>query len=184
MKFNIYLFKRVELAITSLLFLFIQCKSADINLNQINSYKGITTNEIESKAKIDKGRTYEIPFTIEKQEKCLNISITSIIFDTVFNKEEIVKTYFIVEKAIDISHYKNINSKKFALSEIGRNFNNNWEIKKEIVICSSDNDPIKKINKSLYRIRFTIFRQEDFRFKIKILSMNKIHFLNAYKIIE
>ena len=95
-----------------------------------------------------------------------------------------MKIFFLVEKAIDISRFMNANGKKFVLSEIGRNFDYNWKRKKEIIICSSRVDPIKKFDKAIYRIRFTTFREEDFHFMIKIHSKDKINFLEKYTFVE
>lgn len=152
------------------------------------SYSGITKPSIESSNKIDKEITYEIYFTIEKDEKCLKLTIQSIAeYEGIVKDEKIVKTYFIVEKAIDISRFVSEESQKspkvkedipkIAYSEIGKNFDLRWNRKRDLLICTSGEDPIKKLNKSSYRIRFTTFMKDNFSFTITAYSNQKITFI-------
>lgn len=151
------------------------------------SYSGITNPSIESSNKIDKEKTYEIYFTIEKDEKCLKLTIQSIAeYEGILKDEKIVKTYFIVEKAIDISRFAREESRKsptkkdipkIAYSEIGKNFDHRWNRKRDLLICTSIDDPIKKLNTSKYRIRFTTFMKDNFSFTITAYSNQKITFM-------
>lgn len=139
---------------------------------------GKTNNETQSREKIDKENTYEKYFIIKNNEKCIKIIITSTIIDDVFKREKKVKTYYIVEKAVNVSRFRDAGGKRYIFSELGRNFDANWNIKKDALICSSDTDPIKKLDKNIYRIRFTTFSKEDSNFKIELSSDNAIDFLD------
>ncbi|MDY6934091.1 MAG: hypothetical protein SVZ03_07700 [Spirochaetota bacterium] len=162
-----------------------QCKTLDtIDYKNENIYTGVTSKELESKEKIDNGRTFEVFFSIETEEKCLKFILSSSIIDTIFKKQRFIGIFYIVEKAVDISQFKASQSKQFIFSEVGKNFDYNWNTKDEITICTSMNDPIQKLDKSIYRIRFTVFQKEDYNFRIKILSENKIFFLNNFSIVE
>jgi hypothetical protein len=139
-----------------------------------NVFSGYSSGTMESKDKIDKWKTFELFFTLDNPEDCIKINIISEIFDEISNKKIFLKTYFTVEKAVDVSKFSKENAVLY--SEMGRNFDYNWTAKQDLEICSSDSDPIKKLNKSgKYRIRFTIFKDINFKYNININSKNKIH---------
>ena len=168
-----------NLIITLMIFLFVQCRSTNvITFKNTKKYMGKTNNETQSREKIDKENTYEKYFIIKNNEKCIKIIITSTIIDDVFKREKKVKTYYIVEKAVNVSRFRDAGGKRYIFSELGRNFDANWNIKKDALICSSDTDPIKKLDKNIYRIRFTTFSKEDSNFKIELSSDNAIDFLD------
>ena len=157
-----------------ILMILIQCTSAEKpTYNNKNSYNNTTQKAFDSDEKIDRWKTYEIFFKLSKDEECININFSSQIFDEAINKNINFKTYFIIEKAVNISKF--ISDKKIIYSEIGRNFDNSWNTKQEIEICSSEMDPIKKLkNSSTYRIRFTTFRDLNYNFTILVFSKNTI----------
>lgn len=166
--------RNLKSIILIILFFLIQCTSSEKPAyNNKNSYNNTTQKAFESDDKIDRWKTYEIFFKLSKDEECININLSSQIFDEAINKNINFKTYFIVEKAVDISKF--ISDKKIVYSEIGNNFDNSWNTKQEIEIRSSEMDPIKKLkNSSTYRIRFTTFRDLNFNFSILIFSKNSI----------
>jgi hypothetical protein len=150
--------------------LLLHCKSIDksaYNNNKI--FTGNTTSEVESKDKIDNWKTFEIFFNLNNNEDCIKVNLSSEIYDEILNKNIPIKTYFIVEKAIDISKFSL--DKKSMFSEMGRNYDYNWNTRLEINICSSETDPIKTLNKNNnFRIRFTVFRDINFKYTVKIFS--------------
>ncbi|MDY6968343.1 MAG: hypothetical protein SVR08_06785 [Spirochaetota bacterium] len=170
-----YLFKIAVISLPLILHLY--CASINIfDYNNKNTATGITSNSMISKAEIDRDRTYEIYFYIDIEEECIKIDISSQFFDRIYKKNIFLKTYFIVERAIDSSKFKNKGVKGYFFSELGRNFNNDWKIKKGLVICSSQDNPLQKLNKGIYRIRFTVFKKTNFNYTIDIFSNNKIDF--------
>jgi hypothetical protein len=150
------------------LLLITQCKSSgEISYSNKKSFEG--TSSTESKDKINNGRTYEFLFTIKNNEDCIKISIISEIFDKVQNRKMHPRTYFIVEKMVDISKFHSEENTMY--SEIGRNFDSSWNVDNEIKICSIETDPIKKLKKGdKLRIRFTDFEDSAFLYNINIFS--------------
>jgi hypothetical protein len=168
---NITLIKHIVL----LIFIFLmQCRSIDKSAYKNNNiFKGDSIREIESKEKIDNWKTYEIFFTLNGNEDCIKLNLSSDIYDAVINKNTTIKTYFIVEKAIDISKFSL--DKKSMFSEIGRNYDYNWNTKQEFDVCSSKSDPIKTLNKNNnFRIRFTVFKDINFKYAINIFSNQSV----------
>jgi hypothetical protein len=185
-----------RIAIISIILLIIlspiSCKTIkkEITFANKRSYSGVTESSIESKNMIDNEKAYEIYFKIEEDENCIKVSMKSKVqYESIVKDEKSVKTYFIVEKAIDISKFikeepqessKTVKRdiQRTAFSEIGRNFDYRWNRKRSILICTSKEDPIKKLDKSsLYRIRFTIFMKYNFSFTITVNSDQKIIFI-------
>lgn len=164
MKTNLYI--KFILTIILPLFLF-QCKSAGISPASYKYkmiYNGASAKSIQSIEKIEKEKTYIINFTIEKPEECIEAKITAKKGDYNAGRENI---FFIIEKALDLRKFKNIDNIEF-FSELDRNYNSNWELKSEIEICSSGTDPIKKLDPGKYRIRFSSLDNIDFDFEVSI----------------
>ena len=55
-------------------------------------------------------------------------------------------------------------------SEIGRNYDEDWGLLEKIEVCTSPEDPLKKLDPGLYRIRFAVFEQADIMFTVNVLS--------------
>jgi hypothetical protein len=153
---------------------FIQCKSIEKSSFENNSiFKGNSSKENESKDKIDNGKTFELFFELNDDENCITINMSSESYDEILNKFIQIKTFFIVEKAIDISKFSP--EKKSIFSEISRNYDYNWNTKQKILICSSKTDPIKTLNKTNnFRIRFTIYNDIKFKYEIIISSKHPV----------
>lgn len=149
---------------------FIQCKSAElINYKDSRTIKGYTAEKKAIKDKIDRGKTYEITFTLKNDEDCIKIRIDSSVFNKALDKKISIKTYFSFEKLIDLSKFADLN-KENHYSAIATNYDYSWNIKPEIKICSREN-PIERLTKkSKYRIRFTTFEERDFEYNILIQS--------------
>ncbi len=153
----------------------IKCASTDQYANITrNTFTGGSAGEIGSGEKIDQWKTFEIFFLFKNNEDCIKINITSEMFEEIENKKKLIKTYFIIEKAIDVSKFNS--DSNILYSEISRNYDSNWTAKQEIEICSSDSDPIKRLNKGdLFRIRFTTFRDDNYKYIINIYSKNPVN---------
>ncbi len=160
----------------------ISCATAkkEISYSRKKAYTGVTNPSLESKKTIDRGKTYLIYFKLKEKDKCVKFSIHSRVpIESVGEKEKIVKTYFIVEKRIDISSFyrEEDTSAKYTYSEIGRNFDHVWNRKQQLTICTVPGDPIKKFDTGIFRVRFTTFTDEDFRFKIILYSNKEVAFM-------
>ncbi len=171
--------KIISLLLFFLIF-FCQCKSGSVTFYNRSSFKGTTGKEIKSRDIIDKDNTYEVYFILEEKEECIKISISSKIYDEIVGREKLLKTFFVVEKAVDISRFKDSKRKKILFSELGRNFDYSWNREREIVICSSQIDPIKKLNRDIYRIRFTTFRNKEYNYEINIFLNSKVDFKKQF----
>jgi hypothetical protein len=170
--------KTAFLILTSLLFLF-SCKTTQEYNYKFNFVeKGESKELLTSKEKIDGTNAYETYFTLEKPVNCIKISISATAFADDFGKKQVVlKTYFTVEKVVNIKNFK-FGKEKYTFSEMGKNFDQQWDRSRDITVCSSEDDPIKKFDaKSVYRIRFTPFTGDKFSYQIKISSDVKALFL-------
>jgi hypothetical protein len=163
-KINLYI--KFILTIIFPVFLF-QCRTTG-GSPAIYKYKiihnGASKTSLQSIEKIEKEKTYLVNFTIELQEECLLTKITAKPVNSYAGRQNI---YFIVEKALDLHKFKFTDNNEI-FSELDRNFNNNWERRTDIEICSSGTDPIKKLEPGKYRIRFSSLDNNDFDFEITI----------------
>jgi hypothetical protein len=157
---------------------FYSCKTGQEYVYKYNlSEKGDSKDIVISKEKIDGTNAFEAYFRLEKPVKCLKISISATSFADSFGKKQVVlKTYFTVEKALNITNFK-AGKDKYMFSEMGKNFDQQWDRSRDITVCSSEDDPIKKFDsKSVYRIRFTPFTNDNFTYQIKISCDEKVIF--------
>ncbi len=117
---------------------------------------------------IDRYPASMIFFKLDKNAEALSINISAEFIADVTGRKKTKKTYFIVEKVIDMSSLKNRKDKYF-YAEIGRNYDPDWNRQKEITLVSSKSEPFKNLDgNSLYRIRFTTFSTENVDFTITI----------------
>jgi hypothetical protein len=165
-------------------FFFIQCKSIEKSTFENNNiFNGNSSTENESKDKIDNEKTFELFFILDDNEECMAINISLESYDETLNKYTKIKTFFIVEKLIDISKFNP--DKKSIFSEISRNYDYNWNTKQKIEICSSTTDPIKILNKNNnFRIRFTVFKNINFKYEIIISSKHPVKITEKNPVIK
>lgn len=135
-----------------------------------NKYAGKTGAAILSAQRGDFNRSYEIYFTLAEPEKCLDIGITAKRSGREYSfVQEKINVFFIVERAVNVSQF-HLRNNPFIFSEIGRNFDLNWESMKSIWVCTTKTDPLKKIDAGVYRLRFSMPAAGEFDFEIRILS--------------
>jgi hypothetical protein len=132
-----------------------------------SAFSSKTRDLIKSNDRIDREKTWQVFFLLVKPEDCIKIIFKSSLPDTT-GKTAPVKTFFIVEKIIDISRFNKKGGVMY--SEIGRNFDSSWSEAGEIMLCSSKTDPIKILSKAAYRIRFTALTAENFTFEVTVKS--------------
>ncbi len=144
--------------------------------NQIQTSGNTTKNTGLSNEKIDGSPTYEVFFTLEKPVDCMTINIESASLQKTFPVQKIPKTtYFIIEKKLNMPQYKTKLDNTY--TQIGRNFNSEWELYSPVKICSNPGDPLSTINESEYRIRFSAFEKAELYYIITITCESKVIFI-------
>jgi len=177
--FTIITGRKCILYVFAIFLFFLFCSSSDkvLVFKNENKHKIPFKGYSLSNEKIDRFTTYEIYFSLEKPVKCIKAEIfANFVSDTFTGKTKPTKTFFIIEKIIDLSGFKNPGIKN-TYTEIAKNFDPQWNRQKELVICGSDSDPFKTLDeKSPYRIRFTTFGNEEYEFEIVIFADCKTFF--------
>lgn len=124
---------------------------------------------------IDKGITYEISFSLAESVECITVDLQAVQVQSTFPPDRIPqKTYFIIEKLIDIKRYRS--KTDYTYSPMARNYNNEWETFYPVKICGLKDDPLSKLDSSTYRVRFTVFDPEPVVFMITVTSDAEITF--------
>ncbi len=130
---------------------------------------------------IDRHATSMLFFKLDKSVDALSIGITAEYTADIMGTKKTKKAYFIIEKTIDMSHFK-LAKNKIHYAEIGRNFDADWNREKEITLVSNKTVPFKDLDgSSLYRIRFTIFSPETVDYTIRINADCAVTFMDDFK---
>jgi len=124
---------------------------------------------------IDKGITYEIFFSLAESVECITVDLQAVQVQSTFPPDRIPqKTYFIIEKLIDIKRYRS--GTDYTYSPMARNYNNEWETFYPVKICGLKDEPLSKVDASAYRVRFTVFNPDPVIFMITVTSDSEITF--------
>lgn len=124
---------------------------------------------------IDKSITYEIFFSLAESVECITVDLQAVQVQSTFPPDRIPeKTYFIIEKLIDIKRYRS--KTDYTYSPMARNYNNDWETFYPVKICGLKDDPLSKLDASTYRVRFTVFDPAPVIFMITVNSDAEITF--------
>lgn len=147
-----------------------------------SSVKPISSIEASKAAEpIDRYATSMVFFKLDKAVDAMQIGIIADYTADIMGTKKTKKTYFIVEKVVDMSQYKYKNM-KYLYAELGRNFDADWNREKEITIVSNKKEPFRNLDgASLYRIRFTTFSTEHVDYTIKIDADCGVTFLEDFK---
>jgi hypothetical protein len=133
-------------------------------------YSVISSRDLEAPQRIGNARTYGITFTLARPEKCVEVSVRGKRITREYSyTDQSVRVFFIVERQIDLSTFTPAGQRR-VYSEIGRNYDQDWGILEKIEVCTSPQDPLKKLDPGLYRIRFAVFEQADVMFTVNVLS--------------
>jgi hypothetical protein len=128
---------------------------------------------------IDRYATMVAYFRLGNPVDEISISISAEYVADITGAKKIKKTYFIVEKIVDMSKYK-YRDMKYLYAEIGRNFDADWNREKDIVIVSNKTVPFKNLDeKSIYRIRYTTFSTEATDYVITIGANCEVTFIDS-----
>lgn len=166
---------------TILLFLiplFLNCKeTVKEDTGQKQVYGNTTEYTKLSDEKIDYSQTYEVSFNLDKPADCLTIDIESAYLHKTFPVQKVPKrTLFYLEKKLDVTKFKMLTGKNY--TQLGRNFNNDWDIFSPVKICGKKDDPLSTLDTSEYRIRFTAFEEKQLYYIITIICESKIIFID------
>jgi|GEM_PF-976174 len=151
---------------------FFSCSSSVIKKETTQEYIFTAESNIlaKSKERIDNTATYEVYFQLTDTTQCIEISVIAI--DT-YNKR--VRCGYIFEAEVDTSRFPK-KPVKPVYSEIAKNFDVNWRFQSNIVFCSDETDPLKRLNKGNYRLKITAFSDKMFTFTIQIKSSVPVAF--------
>ena len=123
---------------------------------------------IRTNDRIDRYTTFVSYFRIAKDVESMKIGVSAEYVADIMGRKKARNTYFIVEKAVDMSRLGNRNLARLH-AELGRNFNGDWNRDKEITLVSSKSEPFKNLDAaSLYRVRYTTFAEENFTYTVTI----------------
>ncbi len=109
------------------LLFFCQSKQGIPDFDIKNTAGKATGDHMRSDAQIDKGNTYEIYFSLKEKEECIKVILISKLLDEAALSQRIAKSFFIVEKSLDVSKFAESANKKKIYFELGRNFDSRWE---------------------------------------------------------
>src|SRR4030042_877526 len=130
---------------------------------------------------IDNYETFVIHFRLAKDAPALSVGISAEYVADITGAKKTRKTYFIVEKIIDMSQFKNANL-KYLYAELGRNFDAEWNREREITLVSNKIEPFKNLDAgSTYRTRYTTFSNANFEYIITINPDCGVTFIDHYK---
>lgn len=136
---------------------------------QISAKKSFSSAEIRHAGDpIDRYPAFAQHFRLEKEIEAMTVGISAEYVADITGAKKTKKTYFIVEKRIDMSRFASI-TRKDLYAEIGRNFDAEWNREKELTLISDTSDFFKKLDaEAIYRIRFTTFSPDPVDFTITI----------------
>jgi len=151
---------------------FISCTSSVIKkeTTQEYSFTAQSTTLTKSKDRIDNTATYEAYFELADNTRCIEISVIAI---DQYNKR--VRCGYILESEVDTSRFPK-KPLQPVFTEIAKNFDVNWRFQSNIVFCSDQTDPLKRLNKGNYRLKITAFSDKMFTFTIQIKSSVPVAF--------
>lgn len=147
----------------------------ETHTNEEQQYGNTTENTKVSIDRIDNYPTYQVLFTLDKPADCFSIEIDSVYLQKSFPVQKIpARTYFIVEKKLKLP--ASGKKEEIIYTQLGRNFNSDWDVFSPVKVCSSANDPLSKLDISEYRIRFTTFEKKLAWYVITVTCKSKIIF--------
>ncbi len=130
---------------------------------------------------IDRYAAFAQHFKLEKDAETITVGITAEYVADITGAKKTKKTYFIVEKLIDMSRFAN-SPRKQMYAEIGRNYDADWNREKELTLTSSKSDHFRKLDAaSTYRIRYTTFSGDPVDFTITIQADCAITYIDKNK---
>lgn len=150
----------------------LSCTSVTIQKEKTNSYTftALSSTLEKSNDRIDNTATYTVPFELSDNTQCIEIMV--IATDTAGKR---VRCGFILESEVDTSRFP----KKPAnpvYTTLAKNFDVNWRFQSNIIFCSDETDPLKRLNKGNYRLRISAFSDKLFTFEIQIKTQAALQF--------
>lgn len=147
---------------------------ADKNEN-IHEYINSTKNLELSRDKLEESQAYEIYFTLDRTVECMSIALETVTVPVDVARDSVpVKSFFIVEKVMNVITASDKTQKAFI--QLGRNYNSQWEVHNPLKICGNINDPVSRLDKSLFRVRFTTFDTNPVYLTITVFTDANVYF--------
>jgi hypothetical protein len=168
---------KYSISLILILFFISACSSSGMEKTEINPEKqfkfkkefSIKNQDLErSPDRMDNYATYQIAFelTTDLNDLYLKISKSSV-YDPAASK----MLYFIMDKSINTAHFKD--GPPVSFIEIYRNYNANWAVEK-VDYFKSQQDPLGRLTRGTYRIRFTDFTEIKNDYKLIFYSDGEI----------
>ncbi len=154
-----------------------QKKERKYRQSSVKIFSGVEA--AKSAEPIDRHPASMIYFKLDTSVTALSISITAEYTSDIMGTKKIRKTYFVVEKAVDISHIR-MAKNRIHYAELGRNFDADWNREKEITLVSDRTAPFRELDgSSVYRIRFTTFSPENVDYTVRINADCPVTFMDS-----
>ena len=149
---------------------------------KLSSAKTFSSMEAGKAAEpIDRYAAFQMFFKLDRSVDAISVGISAEYTADITGARKIKKTYFIVERVVDMSNVKFVKN-KYLYAELGRNFDADWNREKEITIVSKKSEPFKDLDgASLYRVRFTIFSPENVDYTLRINADCGVTFLDDFR---
>ena len=145
-------------------------------VSTVSAGQGVRTND-----RIEKNATYVSYFRLARDVDMINVSVMVEYVTDILGTKKTRKVYFIVEKVIDLAKLKNPRLTSLH-TELGRNFDNNWNRDENITLVSNRELPFKTLDAgSLYRVRYTTFAEENYSFIVTVKADCDVTFVEAPK---
>ncbi len=154
-----------------------QIKERKYKQSSVKTFSSIEA--AKSAEPIDRHAASMIYFKLDKSVDALSVAITAEYISDIMGTKKIRKTYFIVEKAVDMSHLKPAKN-RIHYAELGKNFDADWNREKEITLVSNKTVPFRELDgNSVYRIRFTTFSPENVDYTVRINADCSVTFMDT-----
>lgn len=127
-------------------------------------FEGTATVNTESPEKIDRAKTYQLYIVLEKPEDCILLSCQKKDTDSM-KRTNLHPLFFSLDKSLDLSHF-GIKGTGRTYTVIGSNYNSSWTNNPDARVCSSASDPLQKLMPGVYRLRFTSFGDDAYRYTV------------------
>lgn len=154
------------------------CSGTSVNAGKDDTgreYINSTENLKQSKEKLENAPAYEVYFTLDKTVECISVSLETVSVPRKFTEEsDPVKSYFVIEKQIDLKSGTNKILKTYI--QTGKNYNSKWEVHNPLKICGNTADPVSRLGGSVFRIRFTTFDTKPVYFTVTVYTETGVKF--------
>ncbi len=134
---------------------------------------------VRAAAPIDGYGAYVVYFRLGKPVRALTIGISAEYVADITGVKKYKKTYFIVEKIVDIPRGGGRATRRL-YPELGRNYSPDWNREKDITVRSITSEPFRGLDAAHpYQIRYTAFTEDAYYFTITVEADEAVTFIDA-----